>query len=62
MQTVSSLADRLGMSPESAVEKLRYMLIDVEGADAEISDDACDLLIEAADDPEAAERVRNAKL
>ena len=62
MQTVSSLADRLGMTPELAVEKLRYMLIEVEGAEAEISDDACDLLIEAADDPEAADRVRNAKL
>jgi len=31
MQTVSSLCDRLGMSPEWAVERLRYVFIEVEG-------------------------------
>ncbi|MCC6794934.1 MAG: translation initiation factor IF-2 [Candidatus Hydrogenedentes bacterium] len=62
MQTVSSLCDRLGMSPEWAVDRLRYMFIDVEGPESKIDDDACDLLIEVSDDAEVAENVRKKKL
>ncbi len=62
MQTVNSLAERLDMSAEAAVEKLRYMLFDVEGADTPISDEQVDLLIDVDDDPEIAERVRAEKL
>ncbi|MCC6487751.1 MAG: translation initiation factor IF-2, partial [Candidatus Hydrogenedentes bacterium] len=62
MQTVSSLADRLDVSPEWAIERLRYMLIDVENVESTIGDEACDLLIEVADDPAVADRVRETKL
>ena len=62
MQTVSSLCDRLGMSPEWAVERLRYMFIEVDGPQSQIDDDACDLLIEVSDDAEVAEKIRKKKL
>ena len=62
MQTVSSLADRLDMTPEEAVEKLKYMLIDIQGVDAEIDDDLCDLLIDVDEDPAFADKVREDKL
>ena len=62
MQTVSSLCDRLGKTPEWAVKQLRYVFIDVDGPDSKIDDDACDLLIEISDDPEVAENVRKKKL
>lgn len=58
MQTVSSLCDRLGISPDWALERLRYMFIEVDGPESKIDDDACDLLIECSDDPEVAEKVR----
>lgn len=62
MQTVSSLADRLDVQPEWAIERLRYMFIDVDDVESVIGDEACDLLIEVADDPAVAERVREQKL
>ncbi len=62
MQTVSSLCDRLGKAPDWAVERLRFMLIEVDGPASKIDDDTCDLLIECSDDPEVAEKVRNRKL
>jgi len=62
MQTVSSLADRLDVQPEWAIERLRYMFIDVNDVESVIGDEACDLLIEVADDPAVAERVRDEKL
>ena len=62
MQTVSSLADRLDVKPEWAIERLRYMFIDVDDVESVIGDEACDLLIEVADDPGVAERVRDEKL
>ncbi|NUM54332.1 MAG: translation initiation factor IF-2 [Candidatus Hydrogenedentes bacterium] len=62
MQTVSSLCDRLGMSPEWAVEQLRYMFIEVDGPESKIDDESCDLLIEVSDDPKVAENIRKKKL
>ncbi|HRK34800.1 MAG TPA: translation initiation factor IF-2 [Candidatus Hydrogenedentes bacterium] len=62
MQTVSSLCDRLKISPEWAIERLRYMFIEVDGPDSKIDDETCDLLIEVSDDPEVADTVRNKKL
>ena len=62
MQTVASLADRLDMSAEAAVEKLRYMLFDVEGVETTLSDEEVDLLIDVDEDPSVADRIREAKL
>ncbi len=62
MQTVSSLAERLDMSPEEAVETLRYMLFDVEGVDSQIDDEQCDLLIDIDDDRSIADKFREKKL
>lgn len=46
------------MSAEEAVEKLRYAYFDVGGVDAELSDEACDFLIDVDDDPSIAEKRR----
>ena len=62
MQTVAGLAKRLGVEAEQALEKLRYMMFEVEGIDSEVSDEECDLLIEVDEDPEVAEKTRAAKL
>jgi translation initiation factor IF-2 len=62
MQTVASLAERLDMTAEEAVEKLRYMLFDVEGVDAVITDEEIDLLIDIDDDDDVAEKFRQNKL
>ena len=62
MQTVASLAERLDMTAQEALEKLRFMMIDVEGVDSVLTDDQCDLLIDIDDDPAVAERVRQKKL
>lgn len=62
MTTVSSMAERLEISAEDAVEKLRYMLVDVSNAKDTITDEECDLLIDAVDDPTLAEETREAKL
>lgn len=62
MQSVASLVQRLDMSAEEAIEKLRYMLFEVEGVDAQITDEECDLLIDVNDDPGVADRVRENKL
>jgi len=62
MQTVASLAKRLDMTAEEALEKLRFMMMEVESVDSELTDDQCDLLIDVDDDPAVAERVRQKKL
>ncbi len=58
MQTVARLAKRLDMSAEDAVEKLRYMLYEVDGVESEIGDEECDILIDVDEDPELADRIR----
>lgn len=62
MQTVASLAERLDMTAEEAVEKLRYMLFDVDGVESYITDEQCDLLIDVDDDDRVAERFRKKRL
>ena len=62
MQTVTSLAERLDMSAEEAVEKLQYMFFDVGGVESSISDEQCDILIDIDDDPALVEEIRNEKL
>jgi len=62
MQTVARLAERLDMTAEEAVEKLRYMLFEVDGVETEIDDEQCDMLIDCDDDPAVAERIRAEKL
>ena len=46
MQTVTSLAERLDMSADQALERLRYMLFEVDGVGSDLSDEACDLLFD----------------
>ena len=62
MQTIAALAKRLDMSAEKAVEVLRHMLFEVKDIESEISDEACDLLIDVDDNPDLADSIRNAKL
>jgi translation initiation factor IF-2 len=62
MPTVANLAKRLGMDPEEAVNTLRHMLFDVANADSVITDEECDLLIDALDSPEVADQIRAKKL
>ena len=62
MQTVASLAERLDMTAQEALEKLRFMMMDVESVDSVLTDDQCDLLIDVDDDPTVAERVRQKRL
>jgi len=62
MQTIASLAKKLDMNEEKALEALRYMLFEVDSVEAAISDEECDLLIEYDEDDSIAERVRDAKL
>ena len=42
MQTVASLAKRLDMTAEEALEKLRIMMMEVESVDSELTADQCD--------------------
>ncbi|MFM1920347.1 MAG: hypothetical protein RLZZ303_1981 [Candidatus Hydrogenedentota bacterium] len=51
MQTIASLADRLDMTPQEAVETLRKLNYDIEGVETEISDDQCDILMDVDEDP-----------
>ena len=62
MQTIAALAKRLDMSAEKAVEVLRHMLFDVNNVESEISDEACDLLIDVDENPDLADKIRNNKL
>jgi translation initiation factor IF-2 len=62
MQTIASLVKRLDMSAEEALEKLRYMLFEVDSVDSPITDEECDLLIDVDEDPSVADKVREAKL
>lgn len=50
------------MSAEQALEKLRWMLFDVESVDSEISDELCDLLIDIDEDLSKADKIREKKL
>ncbi|MCL4218080.1 MAG: translation initiation factor IF-2, partial [Candidatus Hydrogenedentes bacterium] len=50
------------MSPDDAVEKLRYMLFEIENANAVLTDEQADQLIEISDDPGKADEYREAKL
>jgi len=56
MQSIASLADRLDMSAEEAVEKLRFMLFEVRGVDSTISDEEIDILIDVDDDSSLADK------
>ncbi|MCF6285446.1 MAG: hypothetical protein L3K26_09680, partial [Candidatus Hydrogenedentes bacterium] len=51
MQTVASLAKRLDMSADDAVETLRKLSFDIGGVETNIDDDQCDLLIDVDEDP-----------
>ncbi len=62
MQTVAKMAERLDMTAEEAVEKLRYLLFDVDSPESEITDEQCDLLIDIDDDPDLAEEYRKRRL
>lgn len=56
MQTIASLADRLDMSAEEAVETLRKLHFDVEGVESVIDDKMTDMLIDVDEDPSAIDR------
>lgn len=62
MQTIASVAERLDMSAEEAVERLRYVFVEVTGVESEISDEEFDLLIDIDDEPSVADEVRSKKL
>ena len=62
MQTVASLAERLDMSAEEAIEKLRYMLFEVDDVNTKISDEECDLLFDVDDDLSVADEYREKRL
>lgn len=62
MQTVRSLAERLDMSADEAVAKLQFMLFEVDGPEAQLTDEQCDLLIDADDDEDLAAEVRAKRL
>jgi len=46
MQTIASLATRLDMTAEEAVETLRKLHFDVDGVESEVTDEQTDMLIE----------------
>ncbi|MCC6145014.1 MAG: translation initiation factor IF-2 [Candidatus Hydrogenedentes bacterium] len=56
MQTIESLAERLDMTPEEAVEALRTLHFDIEGTYSVVTDEQCDMLIEGDEDPAALNR------
>ena len=58
MQTVATMAKRLGMSVDSAVTALSELGHTVPGGEAELSDEQCDLLIEFDEDPTVIQRKR----
>ncbi len=62
MQTVSSIVQRLNMTAEEAVDKLRYMLFDVDGVDAVLTEEQVDLLIDIEDNPDLLEDIRKKRL
>jgi translation initiation factor IF-2 len=51
MRTIASLAERLDMSAERALETLRMLQVPVDGVDSEISDEQCDILMDVDEDP-----------
>jgi len=50
MQTIVSLAERLDMTAEAAVEVLRKLQFDVEDVNSEITREAIDLLLDIDED------------
>jgi translation initiation factor IF-2 len=56
MQTIETLAERLDMSPEEAVEALRTLHFEIEGTTSVVTDEQCDMLIEVDEDPAALDR------
>lgn len=56
MQTIATLAKRLDMSAEEAVETLRKLRFEVEGVDSSITDDQMDMLIDIDEDASAFDR------
>lgn len=62
MQTIASLANKLDMTAEQALEKLKFMYFEVESVNTEIDDETCDLLIDVDDDDSVADRVRAQRL
>ena len=62
MQTVASMAERLDMTADEAVEKLRYLLFDVDSPESQITDEQCDLLIDIDDDPDLVEEYRKQRV
>lgn len=53
MQTIASLAKRLDMSAQEAVETLRKLRFQIEGVDSSIDDAQVDMLIEIDENPSA---------
>lgn len=62
MQTVASMAGKLDMTAEQAVEKLKYMLFEVDDIESQIDDDLCDILIDVDDDQSVADQIRDKRL
>ncbi len=58
MHTVASLAGKLDMSAEEAVETLRYLFYDVAGVESSISDEQIDVLIGIDDEPKLRDKYR----
>lgn len=56
MQTVATMARKLGMSCDAAFTALRKLYSDLESPETPISDEQVDLLIEFDDDPETIDR------
>lgn len=50
MPTIASMANRLDMTPQEAVETLRKLEYNIEGVDTEISDEQCDMLMDVDED------------
>lgn len=57
MRTIASLADRLDMSAEQALETLRRLKMPVDGVDAEINDVQCDILMDVDEDPSTLDKL-----
>ncbi len=62
MQTIATLAKRLDMSAEEAVETLRKLRFEVEGVDSTVTDDQMDMLIDIDEDAAALDRFLQAIL
>ncbi len=61
MQTVASLAERLDMSAEEAVETLRKIGVPLEGVESEITAAQVDILIDVDEDPSVLDKILQKK-